>query len=93
MRGYTQSVHDLDAVLNFVEGSSSFNHIPVVLFGHSLGGYASAAVLQFGHTVDAAIIASGFDTPKEQWLYSIERYTGAFHYPLEPFTRLFLTFK
>lgn len=93
MRGYTQSVHDLDAVLKFVEGSSSYDHIPVVLFGHSLGGYASAAVLQFGHTVDAAIIASGFDTPKEQWLYSIERYTGAFHYPLEPFTRLFLTLK
>lgn len=92
MRGYTQSVHDLDAVLKFVEGSS-YDHIPVVLFGHSLGGYASAAVLQFGHTVDAAIIASGFDTPKEQWLYSIERYTGAFHYPLEPFTKLFLTFK
>lgn len=93
MIGYTQSVHDLDAVLTYVESSNDYQNIPVVLFGHSLGGYASAAVLQYEHKVKAAIIASGFDTPKEQWTYSIERYTGAFHYVLKPFTAMFIFFK
>jgi len=89
--GYNQSVHDLDAVLNYVENDNSLKDLPVVLFGHSLGAYASAAVLQYGHNVQSAVIASGFDTPKEQWLYSIERYTGVFHYLLYPHTRLFIS--
>lgn len=93
MVGYTQSVHDLDAVLTYVENCNDYQEIPIVLFGHSLGGYASAAVLQYGHSVTAAIIASGFDTPKEQWTYSIERYTGVFHYVLSPFTAMFISLK
>ncbi len=93
MMGYTQSVHDLDNVLKYIESNDDYQNIPIVLFGHSLGGYASAAVLQYGHAVDAAIIASGFDMPKEQWLYSIKRYTGVLHYVLEPFTRFFISLK
>lgn len=38
--GYTQSVHDLDAVLKYIEDSNDFKDIPIALFGHSLGGYA-----------------------------------------------------
>ena len=91
--GYTQSVHDLDAVLTCVENQSRFTDLPLVLFGHSLGAYASAAVLAYGHDVDAAIIASGFDTPKEQWTYSIERFTGPFHTLLTPFTQSFIALK
>lgn len=92
MEGYTQSVYDLESVLDYLE-NDIYQDIPIVLFGHSLGAYASAAVLQYGHDISAAIIASGFDTPKEQWIYSIERYTGIFHYILEPFTRLFISLK
>ncbi|MDR0326186.1 MAG: lysophospholipase [Oscillospiraceae bacterium] len=93
MVGYAQAVYDLDAVIRYVESESRFADLPVMLFGHSLGGYASAAVLQFEHNVTAAIIASGFDTPKEQWAYSIKRYTGIFHIPLSPFTWMFTTVK
>ena len=91
--GYTQSVHDLDAVLTCVENQSRFTDLPLVLFGHSLGAYASAAVLAYGPDVDAAIIASGFDTPKEQWTYTIERFTGPFHTLLTPFTQSFIALK
>ncbi len=90
MRGYSQCVHDLDAVLGFVEADDRLNELPIMLFGHSLGGYASAAVLNYGHGVKAAVIASAFDTPKEQWSYSVERFTGVFHTPLLPFTEMYI---
>lgn len=93
MIGYTQSVRDIDAVLNFVEMDERLAGLPVMLFGHSLGGYASAAVLSYGHDIKAAIIASALDTPEEQWTYSIERFTGVFHVPLLPFTKLFISMK
>lgn len=93
MIGYSQAVYDLDALLNYVDHSPQFTGLPVMLFGHSLGGYVSAAVLQFNHNVTAAIIASGFDTPKEQWEYSIKRYTGFFHILLSPFTNMFIAMK
>lgn len=93
VNGYTQSVHDLDAVLDYVEVDHRLQNIPIMLFGHSLGAYASAAVLQYNPNVSAAIIASGFDTPNEQWTYSIERYTGIMHSILTPFTKLFITLK
>lgn len=93
MVGYTQAVHDLDAVLDYVEKETRFVSLPVVLVGHSLGAYASSAVLQFGHNIKAVIAASGFDTPKEQWEYSIKRFTGVFDYILAPFVKLFIALK
>jgi hypothetical protein len=37
MVGYSQSVHDLDAVLTYVETETQFEGLPVMLFGHSMG--------------------------------------------------------
>lgn len=93
MVGYTQAPADLDAVLTYVESNARFNNIPVFLFGHSLGGYASAAVLNKKHNVKAVAAASGFDDPKEQWNYSIRRYTGVFGNVLAPFADLLMDLK
>ena len=76
MVGYIQAPKDLDAVLDYVEKDSRFDGLPIMLFGHSLGGYASTAVLQYGHDITSVVAASGFDSPMEQWGYSIKRYTG-----------------
>ncbi len=91
--GYTQAVHDLDALLGFIESSREFDGVPVYLFGHSLGGYAAAAVLGMGHDVRAVVSASGFDTAEEQWQYSISRYTGFFYPVIRPFNSLFVNMK
>lgn len=90
MVGYIQAVKDLDAVLTYVENEERFQNIPLFLFGHSLGGYATAAVLQEGHEVDAAIVASGFDMPIEQWKYSIERNTGILRRITSKYAGLFM---
>ncbi len=91
--GYTQSVYDLDALLGFIESSGEFVNIPVFLFGHSLGGYAVAAVLGMEHDVQAVVSASGFDTAEEQWQYSIRKYTGVFYPLVKPFNSLFIDMK
>ena len=61
--GLCQSVLDLDAALTWVEGESRFDGVPVFLYGHSWGGYAVTAILQFGHDVAASASVAGFNDP------------------------------
>lgn len=90
MNGYSQCVYDLDALLDDIEADNHFQNMPLYLFGHSMGGYAVSAVLQFGHHIDKVISASGFDTPQEQWQYSIKRCTGVFYPIIQPLNTLFI---
>ena len=46
--GLPQGVIDLDYAITFVEESGNFPNLPIVLFGHSWGGYSFAAYL---HTI------------------------------------------
>lgn len=73
---YIQAVKDLDSVLTYFENHEEYSKMPVSLFGHSLGGYVSLAVLNDPHKIKSAVSASGFDTPVEQWGYSAKRYSG-----------------
>lgn len=91
--GYTQAVYDLDALLNYVENNGEFEDKQIYLFGHSLGGYAVAAVLGMEHNVKAVVAASGFDTPEEQWQYSVNKYTGFLYSIIKPFNSLFISLK
>ena len=93
MKGYSQSVYDIDALLDFIEADERFEEIPIYLFGHSMGAYAVCAELQFDHNIAKVVAASGFDTPEEQWQYSIKRYTGIFYPIIKPFNSLFITLK
>jgi pimeloyl-ACP methyl ester carboxylesterase len=88
--GYIQAPKDLDAVLDYVENEKRFHGLPILLFGHSLGAYASTAVLQYDHNISAAVAASGFDDPTEQWEYSVKRFTGIFSNVLKPYANIFM---
>ena len=63
--GIYQSVIDLDAALAFVGKTSSLNSLPVMLVGHSWGGYAVCAVLNYAHPVKAAVSFAGFNNGRE----------------------------
>ena len=93
MKGYNQSVYDIDALLDFIESDEKFEELPIYLFGHSMGAYAVCAELQFEHNIAKVVAASGFDTPEEQWQYSIKRYTGIFYPIVKPFNSLFIALK
>ena len=91
--GYTQAVYDLDSVLSWCDKNESFSALPLYLFGHSLGGYAVTAVLNYPHRVDAVVSASGFNTAKEQWECSVKRFTGPLYFLIKPINLLFIHFK
>ena len=91
--GYTRAVYDLDTVLSWCNENEQFRELPVYLFGHSLGGYAVTAVLNYPHRVDAVVSASGFDCAKEQWECSIKRFTGPAYFLIRPINLLFIHFK
>jgi pimeloyl-ACP methyl ester carboxylesterase len=56
-----QSVLDLDAALTYIEDQNW--GLPIMLYGHSQGGYAVAAVLNKEHNINAVVSLAGFSTP------------------------------
>lgn len=62
-KGLPQSALDLDAALNYIENDPELSAMPRFLMGHSWGGYAVTAVLNFGHKVDGVASVSGYAEP------------------------------
>lgn len=91
--GYTQAVYDLDSILTYCDNNDSFNDMPIYLFGHSMGGYAVTAVLNYNHRIDAVVTASGFNSAYEQWECSIKRFTGPAYYLIRPINLAFIHLK
>ena len=63
--GLPQGVIDLDHAISFVEESGNFPNLPIVLFGHSWGGYAVTAVLNFKHSIAGVVSVSGYNSASE----------------------------
>ena len=59
--GLTQPVLDLDAALKFIEEQQW--ELPIMLLGHSMGGFASTAVLNFEHEINAVVSLAGYNKP------------------------------
>ena len=62
-RGLPQSALDLDAALDYIESDESLNSFPVFLMGHSWGGYAVTAVLNFDHEIAGSVSVAGYNDP------------------------------
>lgn len=63
--GMAQSRIDLDAALSFVESNEKLNKLPVLLYGHSWGGYAVTSILSSDHKITASVSVAGYNTPME----------------------------
>lgn len=83
--GLPQAVEDLDAALTFIEQEAMFKGLPVYLFGHSWGGYAVGAVLNFNHKVKAVASVSGFSNPNKMIVEWAKRMAGVWAYLAIPF--------
>lgn len=59
--GMPQGVIDLDFALRYVKQTDEYQDLPIVLFGHSCGGYCVGSVLNCHTDVKAAVLVAGFN--------------------------------
>ena len=64
-RGLYQSLVDLDAALSYVESEDAFKGLPVMMVGHSWGGFAVCSVLNYEHNVKAVVSFAGYNNGSE----------------------------
>ena len=86
--GLPQGVADLDHAITFVEGSGNFPNLPIVLFGHSWGGYSVCSVLTYHPEVKAVIACSGFNASSDLFESEGKKQAGAGIYLMLPFVKL-----
>ncbi len=88
-RGFPQSVVDLQAALTFIAAQPTLSGLPLLLFGHSWGGYAVANVLNYPHDIKGVISVSGVDTAIDIIIEQGRTFMGGFIYTQFPFLWLY----
>ena len=86
--GLPQGVIDLDYAITFVEESGNFPDLPIVLFGHSWGGYSVCSVLTYHPEIKAVIACSGFNSSPDLFESEGKKQAGAGIYLMLPFVKL-----
>lgn len=86
--GVPQGVIDLDHAISFVEESGSFPPLPIVLFGHSWGGYSVCNVLTYHPEVRAVIECAGCNRSSDLFEAGGLEQAGSVVYAMMPFIRL-----
>lgn len=61
VKGMPQGLIDLDYAIQFVKQTPDFDGLPIVLFGHSWGGYSVGSVLNLHPDVKAVVMVAGFN--------------------------------
>jgi alpha-beta hydrolase superfamily lysophospholipase len=84
VRGLTQSVIDLDAALTYVETSGKFDGLSIMLAGHSWGGYAVCAVLNYNHDVKAVVSFAGYNNGSDFFKEMAVLVVGGIYYICSP---------
>lgn len=78
--GFPQEVIDLDNALKFIESDPTLKDLPLFLFGHSRGGYASAMMCKSEHDIKAVATVGAVNSPMEITMEWSTNYAGAFAY-------------
>lgn len=86
--GFSQSPIDVHAAVQFAKESGMAGELPILLFGHSWGGYGVAAALAYDDGVAGCVTMSGFDLPEGIIMESTEQEMGALAYTQLPFIKL-----
>ncbi|MCM1298308.1 MAG: lysophospholipase, partial [[Eubacterium] siraeum] len=87
--GLCQSVIDLDAALTFIEQEERFKDLPILLYGHSWGGYAVTAIFNYDHRIAASASVAGFNKPMQMIVEWARGMMGGFAYVEYPYIWLY----
>ena len=63
MVGLPQARPDLKAALGYIKSDATLKDLPVMLYGHSWGGYAVTSILNDTQDISAVVSISGFNAP------------------------------
>lgn len=74
--GFSQEVLDLDAALTYIEKDAELKDLPLYLFGHSRGGYASAMMCNKSHNIKAIATVGAVNSPMEITMEWSKNYVG-----------------
>lgn len=89
MLGLAQSPIDLDYALRFVENNSDLKDNKILLYGHSWGGYAVTAVLNYGHPIAGVVSRSGFSNSRDMLVEYGSNLYGDFIGILSPYAYIY----
>ena len=87
--GLPQSVIDLDAALSYIESKERFDGLPILLYGHSWGGYAVTAVFNYDHDIAASVSVAGFNDPMTMITEWAKNMMGGFAYVEYPYIYIY----
>lgn len=77
-KGFPQALLDLNSTLSYLETQSDSKDKPILLFGHSWGGYAAANILHDEQDIAAVVSVSGANSSKEMIMEQGEKIMGSF---------------
>lgn len=77
-KGFPQALVDLDAALTYINTQEEFDSLPILLFGHSWGGYAVANILHYDYEIAGVVTVAGANSPMEMILEEGGRMMGSF---------------
>lgn len=77
-KGFPQALIDLDAALTYINTQEEFAALPILLFGHSWGGYAVANVLHYDYDIAGVATIAGANSPMEMIIEEGRNMMGGF---------------
>ncbi|MCR3922661.1 MAG: lysophospholipase [Firmicutes bacterium] len=77
-KGFPQALIDLDAALTYINTQEEFANLPILLFGHSWGGYAVANLLHYDYEIVGVATVSGANSPMEMIIEQGRSMMGGF---------------
>ncbi len=89
VEGIPQGLIDLDNAICHAEAIGEYQDLPLMLFGHSWGGYSVGNVLNMHPEVKAAVIIAGFNESKDLIGYQGQQMLGGFIKVLMPYVGLY----
>ena len=87
--GLPQGVIDLEHAISFVRECAEIPDLPIVLFGHSWGGYSVANVLTYHPQVKAIVSMSGFNQSSDLIRSQGEAIVGGLIHALMPYVNCY----
>ena len=91
MGGLPEAIIDLEGAISYIR--SNYPDDELCLVGHSLGGYASGAILPFVDSISAAVLIAPFDRSSDMLEWNAKQYVGFLAHFFLPLARGYETLK